>query len=174
MIGWFPGSGSTTRLDRRVLRGHAWFLGSTEAGKTSRGIAPLMNQLIRSNAKIRPGTKDQPCSIVVVDMKGDLALFHGAKIDAENAGMPFRWFTSVHGESSYVFNPVTQSHLADIRRDQFLEILLISLGLDYGPDYGRSYYTALNRTALEKVLTAGKDRLLSFKHIKDFINMSNT
>jgi hypothetical protein len=153
-------------LDRRILREHAWFLGDSGTGKTARGIAPIVSQLIRSNAKVRPRTGDEPCSVVLIDMKGDPALFHGMKIEAEAAGVPFRWFTSTPGQSTYVFNPILQSYVQNVNHEQFAGNLLQAMGLEYGTDYGRAYFSYINRNVLSPVLKAHGYNIKSFRQLK--------
>ena len=62
-----------------LLFEHVHILGGTGTGKTALGIAPLMIQLIRRN--------DGP--VMVLDLKGDNALFHTARIEAESADRTF-------------------------------------------------------------------------------------
>ena len=64
----------------RSLRTHAHVMGGTGSGKTSLCLAPLAFQL----------TAHADSSLVYIDMKGDNALFWGAFVEAERAGLPFR------------------------------------------------------------------------------------
>ena len=46
--------------------------------------------------------------VVIVDCKGDMALFNSTRDEAERAGRKFRWFTNRLGHSTYVFNPLSE------------------------------------------------------------------
>jgi hypothetical protein len=98
-VGRSPVDGTPWFLDRSLLGTHAHVMGGTGSGKTARCVAPMAFQLIAH----------ADSSVVVIDMKGDNALFWGTFIEAERAGMPFRWFTLQPGAASFVFNPFTQA-----------------------------------------------------------------
>ena len=135
-------------VPRKVFQEHAHFLGDTGSGKTSMGITPLMTQLIRQG----------DCSIVVVDLKGDdLAMFHGAKSEAEKSGLPFKWFSNQLEKSTYVFNPLSQKHFSKLGLYQRTDVITGSLGLQYGTDYGRSYFSDANAQLLYRCFQSNPD-----------------
>jgi len=156
-------------LSREILREHAHITGDTGSGKTALGITPLVAQLIG-----RPHT-----SVVIIDLKGDMALFEAARIGVEQANkilrrrkaqpeehIDFRWFTNENDRCTHVFNPFLQKHLQGITKHQRAEILLQSLGLDYGEGYGTHYYSSINRDVLSKVLEAfDDDEINSFRRL---------
>ncbi|MDQ3331442.1 MAG: type IV secretion system DNA-binding domain-containing protein [Planctomycetota bacterium] len=125
-------------LHRSLLNQHGHITGDTGARKTALGIAPIATQLIAAG----------DCSVVVIDLKGEPSLFHNTRIEAERAGLPFRWFTTVPGHSSHSFNPLRQTHWARLSPVQRTQVLLQGLSLDYGLDYGKGFYTAMNETVL--------------------------
>jgi hypothetical protein len=129
-------------LDRALLHQHAHLVGDSGARKTSLGIAPTIAQLIASN----------DCSVVVLDLKGDRALFETARIEATEAGADFRWFTAEPGHSSHVFNPLEQSHLDRFNPSQRTQLILEALALNYGDAYGRGYFSAVNESVLVNIL----------------------
>ena len=133
--------GHPVLLDRRVLHNHAHIMGGTESGKTSRGLAPLIHQLI-----------GEDCSVVVLDLKGDQTLFEEARDRAAKTGCTFKWFTSESGESTFVFNPLAQPHMASLTPVELADIYTRSLGLDHGEGYGRIHFSRANRTPLLKLL----------------------
>ena len=133
--------GHPVLLDRRILHEHAHIMGSTGSGKTSRGLAPLIHQLIGDD-----------CSVVVLDLKGDQPLFEEARERAKKTGCTFKWFTSESGESTFVFNPLAQPHLAALTPVELADIYTRSLGLDHGEGYGRIHFSRANRTPLLKLL----------------------
>ncbi len=130
-----------------LLFEHVHILGGTGTGKTALGIAPLMIQLIRRN--------DGP--VLVLDLKGDNALFHTARIEAEAANRTFKWFTNKPGRSSYIFNPWRQAYLEGMAIQEILGLFLLSLNLHHGDDYGRGYYSLASRTLLQDCLKRALD-----------------
>lgn len=137
-------------LERGILSEHGHITGDSGSGKSSLGIAPLIAQLIG-----RPDT-----SVVVLDLKGDRALFEAARCSVRDANQDrskkrrirFRWFTNAAQLSTFAFNPFLQKHMQRVTLQQKASILLQSLGLEYGEGYGRSYFSAIHRNILTKVL----------------------
>jgi hypothetical protein len=141
-------------IEKPVLNEHVHIMGDSGSGKTALGMAPLLAQLIG-----RPKT-----SVVVLDLKGDSALFEAARCGVEEANarsksssqkarrLRFRWFTNQTRRSTFAFNPFLQEHIQKVSVQQKASILLQSLGLEYGEGYGQSYYSAVHRNILTKVL----------------------
>ena len=151
-------------LDRRVLNEHGHILGDSGSRKTSLGIAPLVNQLVRT-ANTEPDT----CSVVVIDLKGDPSLFHEAKQSARGAGVPFKLFTDQVGSRTHIFNPFSQAYLARLTRTQRAEIIIQSLGLDYGEGYGPSYFSAVSRDLLVRIFERYSD-ISSFQRLLAYLS----
>lgn len=142
-------------VPRDLFAEHAHLLGDSGSGKTALGLSSLMAQLIRFGDR----------SVVVIDLKGDdSALFEGARIEAERKGLRFRWFTNELDRSSYIFNPLTQSHFQRLSLYQRADILATSMGLEYGTDYGRSYYGDANLELIHKALELNP-KLTSFAEL---------
>ena len=150
-------------LHHELLHKHAHILGDTGSRKTSIGIAPLVAQLIAR----------EDCSILIVDLKGDKTLFEAAREEADTVGMPFKWFTNITGRSSYVFNPLAQSHVPQMTTNQLTEGILHSLALDYGDDYGRGYFSTLNDLVLGGYLKRHRKHIGSFKELHRFVSDKN-
>ena len=150
-------------LHRELLHKHAHILGDTGSRKTSIGITPLVAQLIAR----------EDCSILIIDLKGDKTLFEAAREEAEAVGMPFKWFTNVTGRSSFVFNPLAQSHVSQMTTNQLTEGILHSLALDYGDDYGRGYFSTLNDLVLGGYLKRHRRHIGSFKELHRFVSDKN-
>lgn len=131
-------------LSTAVLNEHAHITGDTGSGKTSLGLTPMMVQLIE---------RRDP-SVLVIDLKGDAAMFQAARHAAQESGLRFRWFTNVADRSTFLFNPFTQRHIVNLPRTMRAELLLQSLGLDYGEGYGTHYFSSVHREVLTKVLEA--------------------
>lgn len=133
--------GHPVLLDKRVLEHHAHIMGGTKTGKTSLGLAPMLHQLI-----------GQDCSVVILDLKGDQALFAEARARAMKQGCHFKWFTSESGESTFVFNPLAQSHMSSFTPVERADVYTRALGLDHGEGYGRIHFSRANRAPLLKLL----------------------
>lgn len=130
-----------------MLLEHVHILGGTGTGKTALGISPLMVQQIR-----RPKGP-----VMMLDLKGDNALFHTARIEAEAAGRKFKWFTNMPGRSTYVFNPWRQAYLEGMAIQEILGLFLLSLNLHHGDDYGRQYFSLSTRTLFQDCLNWALD-----------------
>lgn len=132
-------------LPRDVLTDHAHIIGSSGSGKTSLGLLPLVLQLIRFG--------DSP--VIIIDLKGDKALFNSVR---REAGERFKWFTNIYGRSTHIFNPLYSLYTPDMSVNQVAELILDSLGLEHGLEYGRSYYSRVTRDFfIDKVLTPNED-----------------
>lgn len=176
-IGQHAEAGYPVLLHREILHEHAHILGDSGSGKSALGLAPLMSQLISASGRDRrhfaemdrPGWMQKDLSsIVVIDLKGDPALFHGARIDARKAGLPFRWFTNQTGLATHIFNPFLQKHMRSVTPNQQAEIWLDSLGLSHGDGYGRSYFSRVNRRILSRILTTFGNRIDSFAKLHEY------
>ncbi len=141
-------------MHRQLATEHVHLMGSTGSNKTSVGVTQLLEQLIGPDS-----------SLLVLDLKGDMALFEAARLAAANARdrsgtvrpIRFRWFTSESNRSSYTFNPLSQSYLTSLPRLERTQILSRALGLEHGEGYGRGHFSSQNRNALLKLLTACPD-----------------
>lgn len=126
---------------------HMHILGAPGTGKSALGVAPLATQLIRRN--------DGP--VIIIDLKGDMALFNTARIESDNAGRTFKWFTNKPYRSTYIFNPWRQSYLERLTLQEILGLFLVSLNMHHGDDYGRAFFGLKSRTFLQEALKAALD-----------------
>ena len=154
-------------LHKTILDQHYHLTGDTGSMKTSLVAGPLATQLMARG----------DCSVVVLDLKGDMALFESCRVEAQKAGLPFSWFTSERGRSSHAFNPFVQSYHRDVTTDQRAETLIQGLSLDYGMGYGRAYFTAINEKVMKSILRKMElksfvelDALLNGPHALDFLS----
>ena len=139
---------------------HAHILGDSGASKTALGIAPQVTQ------KIARGDS----TVVVVDLKGDRALFETCRREAERTKkLRFRWLSNEVGKTTFGFNPFLQSHNLRLSVEQLTQQLLQGLSLDYGIQYGAGYFTAMNEIVLNNVLqeTGAKSFRELSKHLSD-------
>lgn len=155
-VGRFP-----VLLDRSVLAGHSYIVGETGSGKTSLAIMPALMQLIRG-----PRDDAPPPPIVIIDVKGDAALFHTVKhemekrrealgiTDPDDPRFAFQYFTPEKDRASFRFNPF-ESFAREVHSEiQLCQMLLESLALQHGEGYGRSYYSRRARYHLLEALKA--------------------
>jgi plasmid stabilization system protein ParE len=135
-------------ITREILNEHVHILGGTGSSKTSLGIMPLLIQLIRNEDR----SNGAPFPIVIIDLKGDRALFHTARIEAENAGRDFLFFTLDQTKATYRFNPFVGIASSNFSANQKAEPLLDALGLNHGEGYGRLFFSRQHRARLLQVL----------------------
>lgn len=145
-------------LDREILGEHAYIVGDTGSGKTALGLTPLLVQLIRR----------ADSAFVILDLKGDNALFHAAREEATKAGLRFKHFTNEIGRSTYTFNPFLQTASETLSVNQICENLLEALNLQHGEGYGRSYYSRVARRWLTRALRHHRD-IKSFTKLYDLV-----
>ncbi len=149
--------GTPIILPRAALREHMHILGDTGSGKTALGISPLVEQISRFS----------DCSIVIFDLKGDdqtLAEILRAEgcaksglpphspVDSALWKFPFRMFHPSPNRPSHSFNPFLQKCyelMTDVERANFLAQ---SMGLIYGTDYARKFFSDSNSQRLLQVL----------------------
>jgi hypothetical protein len=152
-------------LHSEILNQHFHITGDTGAAKTSLAIAPLATQMIA-----RQGKQDN--TVVIIDLKGDMALFETMRIEAQRNGKQFRWFASEPGKTSFVFNPFVQSHLSLLTPEQRSESLLQAMSLDYGLGYGKAFFTAMNEVVLKNMLRQYSIR--SFRELGTYLEDPST
>lgn len=175
-LGVEPNAQFPVLLDKEILKEHCYIVGDTGSGKTAVGITPLLLQLVRGHAASDGGTTPPP-PMVVLDLKGDYALFHTLReesakrrkelgiTDPDDPRHAFRFFTPEKGRASHFFNPF-QSLDSEARTDiQLCHLILDSLGLNHGEGYGRSYYSRKSRMMLFDALTKGGSRPRSIEEL---------
>ncbi len=175
-------------LDRSILSEHAYIVGESGAGKTSMGLMPMLLQLLRSH-RLEDGSDSPPPPLVVIDLKGDPALFHTVREEVlgrrwtetaadgstiERTG-EFLFFTLEKGFASDRFNPFSSLDPERRTMTQLCQIILSSLDLNHGAGYGRSYYTARSRQALQlalKHVVETRGQAVTFKNLEEALSSS--
>ncbi len=153
-IGRTVKDGTPWLLLRSLLNMHGHTVGGSGTGKTALCLAPITFQLIARGDS----------SVVVLDLKGDRPLFWGTFVEAERAGLPFRWFTIEPGCASFAFNPLAQSYDRERTLNASSQSLLVAVGLNHGDDYGAGYFTAGHL----ETITAFFDRFDDIRSFEEF------
>jgi len=143
-------------LHEKTLAEHCYIVGPSGAGKSSLGIMPLLAQLMRG-AKTRNDDLAPPYPVVVLDLKGDPALFQTVKIEAERRGQTFQFFTTDRLAPTHRFNPFRGFDRGSRSVAQLCQLILDALNLNHGKGYGRSYYTERSRNVLSRTLKRNKN-----------------
>lgn len=138
-------------LHEKILAEHCYIVGPSGAGKSSLGIMPLLIQLMRG-AKTDSDQLREPYPVVVLDLKGDSALFHTVRIEAERRKQDFQFFTTERNAPTYRFNPFRGFDRGSRSVAQLCQLILDALNLNHGKGYGRSYYTERSRNVLSRTL----------------------
>jgi hypothetical protein len=138
-------------LHEKILAEHCYIVGPSGAGKSSLGIMPLLIQLMRG-AKTATDQLSDPYPVVVLDLKGDSALFHTVRIEAEAREQRFMFFTTERNAPTYRFNPFRGFDRGSRSVAQLCQLILDALNLNHGKGYGRSYYTERSRNILSRTL----------------------
>ena len=172
-------------LSEEILAGHVYITGQTGSGKTTLGIMSILMQLMRGY-RTKCGETSEPPPLVVLDFKGDSALFetlraesqmrrHRAGItDDDDPRYAFKWFTPEAKRASYYFNPF-QSLVNANRSDMSLcDIILDCLSLFHGMSYGRSFYSRKSRMMLSAALSSDGRAPESFQELFERIKELRT
>jgi hypothetical protein len=138
-------------LHEKILAEHCYIVGPSGAGKSSLGITALLVQLMRG-AKTNTDEPPLPYPVVVLDLKGDAAMFHTVRLEAERRKQPFRFFTTEKNAATFRFNPFRGFDRGSRSVAQLCQLILDALNLNHGKGYGRSYYTERSRNVLSRTL----------------------
>ena len=137
--------GSPLLVPRAVFQEHAHLLGDSGSGKTARGLIPLAEQLIA----------DGRSSLMVIDLKGDSQeILASLKSAASRHGqqIPLRQFSIREDQATFAFNPFQLPCWNRLNLFQRTDVLCGALGLVYGTDYGRGYFSSANAMVLHATL----------------------
>ena len=117
-----------------------WAMGNPRSGKSAM-MTSLILQVLPLVACMRGGG----LSIVVLDMKGDRAMFWATYTKAREYGIPVRLLNTMSGYATHLF-PVLAQAQWKTSQVQAAELAIEIFGLDYGSDYGRAFFTSQNET----------------------------
>jgi hypothetical protein len=150
-IGMEPWQQFPILLHEPMLREHVYVSGQTGSGKTSMAFMLLLIQLIRGR-RLSAARWSEKSPLIIVDLKGDKAMFHTAQAEAQARGQKFRFFTLEPGKASFHFNPFLAFKSGSVTLPQLVQSLLDALGLYYGDEYGKRYYSERHRNLLTEAI----------------------
>jgi len=142
LVGRSHRAGHPVLLDTDLLFEHMHILGATGGGKTTLGLMTDAIQLIRR----RDG------AVVIIDGKGDDALFQTVRLEAERAGRTFKWFTNKPHRSTYIFNPFEEKIIRRLTLTDIVSFVTQALNLHHGSDYGRAWFSMAARMLLKRAV----------------------
>lgn len=132
-------------VPKEIFHEHAHFLGDSGSGKTARGLAPFIEQVLGGGN----------ASVMVLDLKGDSqellqTIRCGAATAKELTGneIPIRYFSLREDQATHGFNPFQLTCWQRLNNLQKTDVLCGALGLNYGTDYGEGYFTSANAAVL--------------------------
>ena len=163
-LGRLSHDGAPLLVPRPVFREHAHILGDSGSGKTARGLIPLSEQLIG----------DCDSSLMVIDLKGDSQeMLSSLKQCSQRFGtagqpIPLRYFSIREDHATFAFNPFQMPCWKQLNLFQRTDVLCGALGLTYGTDYGRGFFSSANAAVLHATLRATPD-IGSFAELADRI-----
>ena len=160
-LGFHQTLGFPILVPAELVGEHMHILGGSGSGKTGLGIMTLVNQLIKRN--------DGP--VIIIDGKGDPALFQSAKMWTEEENRKFKWFTTANGKSTYLFNPFAQTHLQKMTLSEIVGLQLLSMNLFHGSGYGRSFFSSASKDAINEGLKSHDGQLDHFQAFLEHLNI---
>ncbi len=140
LFGAHPTKDFPCLLQGKLLTEHLHVVGPPGTGKTSIGLASLLTQQIRRGDG----------AVIVIDAKGDPLLFNTVRQEAEAAGRTFKFFTNIPGKSTYIFNPFDREIYDMLTMRDAVGLLVNSLNLSHGSDYGRAWFSTASRILLKR------------------------
>jgi hypothetical protein len=147
-MGRLAHDGSPLLVPRTVLREHAHILGDSGSGKTARGLIPLAEQLVA----------DGQSSLMVIDLKGDSQeILQSLRVCSQRAAgrgltLPVKQFSIREDHATFAFNPFQMPCWTRLNDFQRTDVLCGALGLTYGTDYGRGFFSSANAAVLYATL----------------------
>lgn len=171
-------------LHRSILQGHVHLLGSSQSRKTSIGLSTLLIQILRGwneralDAFGRPivdghgnqcWARSKPMPVLIIDMKGDLALFNTVREECRRSGQTFKYCTLSRGLATSYFNALPNLGIRERHVAEFSELVLNALSLFHGLSYGRSYYSKQSRDLLLKTLKGAPRCPESWEELHDLL-----
>lgn len=140
LLGAHPTQDFPYLLQGKLLPEHLHIIGPPGTGKTSIGLTNLLMQLIARG--------DGPC--VVIDCKGDPGLFNTVRHEATRNGRTFKFYTNLPNRPTYVFNPFDRETFDKLTMPDAVGLLINSLNLSFGDDYGRAWFSTASRVLLKR------------------------
>lgn len=139
------------RIPRQQLHSHVHLTGATRAGKTTI-LASFIVQLIRGSdeATSRSEVLGGPPPILIVDPKGDLGLYHTARIEANKRGQRFHSFVATASLRSGHIDIFGTIMRITTNPDEIAGLLARALDLHHGAGYGKSHFGRANNNLIAR------------------------
>lgn len=136
-VGTVAADGSPVLVDRSLLLQHVHFLGSTGSGKTSMGLGPLVEQIIRNGKS----------SVIMLNLKGKSLEGYSAMVTAQQEllartgqSIPIKVFSLENGVRTHIFNPLLSPAWRRLSEVEQSEVLNNAYGLNFGQSYGAKWF----------------------------------
>ena len=155
LVGYSPVSGEPLFVPREVFHEHAYTTGPSGSGKTSGALMPIFIQLLRGSDETEGAEAGESPPMLIIDLKGDTALFHTARLEARKRGKQFHLLTAMPGFDSSYFNPIQSLRSLWEEPPSLAETLCSALELYHGTGYGAGFYSAYQASVLAGVIDQG-------------------
>ncbi len=132
-----------TLIPQSVLHdGHVHISGRTGSGKTASTLMSMAFQILRDDARREEQHGKNP--LVIIDLKGDRALFNAMRQAAAEHDRTFRYFSTHVGDDYHFFDPMQLFNLGCETPMDLASEFVRAFSLDYGLTYGGLYFTHQN------------------------------
>lgn len=150
-------------LNRSAFSTHVYVYGPTGTGKTSGVLTPLLTQLIRGSDETNANSAvfGKPAPVLIIDLKGDQALYHTVRLEAQRRGQRFRLLTTDIGlgpdgkrarKTDYFDAFYSLRHLDDFPA-AVSSIISQAFEIEQGRGYGADHFSSVYTDALAAALS---------------------
>lgn len=178
LLGRELGGPTPQHLNRSAFSTHVYVYGPTGTGKTGGVLIPLLTQLIRGSDETNPNSEEfgKPAPMLVIDLKGDQALYHTTRIEAQRRGQRFRLLTTDIGigpdgrraRRTDCFDAFHSLRHLDKFPASVSSIISQAFEIEQGRGYGADHFSSVYTDALAAAL-AHPSRPRSWQELVDVI-----
>lgn len=139
------GNGELKFIKRSLLYANAQFVGRTRSGKTALAAMALAVQEMRR----------KETGLFYIDLKGGAAEFHTLRIEAEKAGLPFRYVTTEGDRASHGYFPLKQVCFNELSQPDQVQAIVQATGVNQSDtEPGTAYFGFINERTISGALAA--------------------